>query len=287
MSEEEPVPSSPDQHTEKETPPYLLVTGKPHISYSELHSWADCSYRHKLQYIDKINMFRPSYHLAFGTACHAALEDYLKTRVMNANLAHEQLDKLWRPEFARAEPKEKDFSLDKLKQQATEILGEIPEFLEKTFPGWELVGAEQALYEAIDAKGAKFKGYIDCIIKSKDKKGKELVWILDWKTSGSGWHPMKKQDPLTGLQLTLYKNFWMQKDGQLSLKDVRCGFVILKRKVKPTKHCELLKVSVGEVTLKRGLRMITSMLMSMERRLHIKNRNSCKFCDFFETEHCK
>lgn len=267
----------------KETPTgeFNLLTGKPHISFSELKSWIDCSYRHKLQYVDKLNVFRPSYHLAFGTATHAALEHYLKTREVKPEIAHEQLVKLWRPEYAKAEPKEKDFSIEKLKLQLTEIISEVPAWLEEQFPGWELVSAEEALYEVINPNGAKFKGFVDCIIKAKDKKGKELIWILDWKTSGSGWTPMKKQDPMTGLQLTLYKNFWMQKIGaELSLKDVRCGFVILKRKVKPGKHCELMTVSVGEVTLKRGLKLITNMLASLDRKLFLKNRQSCTFCDF-------
>lgn len=266
----------------------LLRTGKPHISFSELRDWVDCSFRHKLKYIDKLDVFRPSYHLAFGTAAHAALEDYLNTRVMKPEIAHAQLEKLWLPEYALAEPNEKDFSIEKLKLQLTEILNEVPEFLETEFPGWELVAAEQNLYESIDKHTTKFKGFVDCIIKVRDKKGKEQVWILDWKTSGSGWTPMKKKDPLTGLQLTLYKGFWLQKiaDPEYTLKNVRCAFVILKRKAKPTKHCERMNVSVGEVTLKRGLKLVDNMLMSVKRGVFIKNRNSCTYCDFKETEHC-
>lgn len=280
MSEEQPTTPAPA--------PFTLRTGKPHISFSELKDWIDCSYRHKLKHVDKINVFRPSYHLAFGTAVHAALEHYLNTREVKPEIAHAQLDKLWRPEYAHAEPKEKGFSLDTLKAYATEVLADVPAFLDKEFPSWELVSAEETLYEAINDKGAKFKGFVDCIIKAKDKKGKELVWILDWKTSNKGWTPMKKRDPLVGLQLTLYKNFWMQKVGkpELTLKDVRCGFVILKRRAKPGKKCELMKVSVGEVTLKRSLQFVSNMLMALDRGINIKNRNSCTFCDFKGTEHC-
>jgi hypothetical protein len=288
---EEVTGSVLDAPVEEETPKFTLITGKPHISFSELKDWNDCSFRHKLKHVDKINVFRPSYHLAFGTAVHAALEHYLKTREMKPEIAYEQLDKLWRPEYARAEPKEKDFSLDKLKLQATEILADVPEFLEKNFPGWRLIDAERALYEAINAKGAKFKGFIDCIIAAPDAKGKEKVWILDWKTSGSGWTPMKKREPLLGLQLTLYKKFWMDQVGTAgeevpALRDVRCGFVILKRRPKPGKKCELMKVSVGEVTLTRALKIVSNMLASMERNVFLKNRNNCTWCDFKGSEHC-
>ena len=229
------------------TQPFLLRTGKPHISFSELRNWIDCSFRHKLTYIDKVSEFKTSYHLVFGSAVHEAIEDYLKTREMKPQLAFDYIDKHWHDDFL--EPKEKDFSRDKLKDQAREILTEVPVWLEAEFPGWELVGAEQSLYEAIDEKGAKFKGFIDCVIKVKDAKGKETIWILDWKTSGSGWSPMKKRDPLTGLQLILYKNYWLQRTNGTSpesiynLKNVRCG-------------------------------------------LFMKNRTNCTWCEFKETPHC-
>ena len=53
-------------------------TGKPHVSFSEIKAWKECAYRHKLIYIDKIDMFEPSPYLDFGTAVHEALEAYLK-----------------------------------------------------------------------------------------------------------------------------------------------------------------------------------------------------------------
>ena len=32
-------------------------TGKPHVSFSEIKIWKECPWRHKLTYIDKIDMF--------------------------------------------------------------------------------------------------------------------------------------------------------------------------------------------------------------------------------------
>ena len=31
-------------------------TGKPHVSYSEVRCWKECPFRHKLSYIDKIDL---------------------------------------------------------------------------------------------------------------------------------------------------------------------------------------------------------------------------------------
>lgn len=269
------------------TPGYSLPTGKAHVSFSELNNWLQCSYRHKLQAIDRIDLSKPSYHLIFGSAIHEALEDWAKTRVMKPELAHAYIQKYWNPAFE--EPKEKDFSIDKLKQQVTDILADVPAFMEETFPGWELVSAEQGLYEAIEGRDARFKGFIDLVIKTKSDKGKEKFWILDWKSSGGGWSPMKKREPLIGLQLTLYKHFWVIKTQleELSLRDVQVGYVILKRKAKPGNHCELFRVSVGEITMQRGLKMLNNMVASVERGIAIKNRQNCQWCDYKQTEHCR
>jgi hypothetical protein len=57
------------------------------ISFSELKDHVECSYRHKLKYVDKINMFEENVNTNFGTALHEACETYLKTREMKYELA--------------------------------------------------------------------------------------------------------------------------------------------------------------------------------------------------------
>ncbi len=55
-------------------------TGKPHLSFSEIKQWKECSYRHKLVYIDKIDTFEESPYLHFGTAVHEGCESLLETK---------------------------------------------------------------------------------------------------------------------------------------------------------------------------------------------------------------
>ena len=57
----------------------LFPTGKPHVSFSEIKVWKECSYRHKLMYIDKVDLFEPSPFLDFGTAVHEGCETFLTT----------------------------------------------------------------------------------------------------------------------------------------------------------------------------------------------------------------
>ena len=64
-----------------------LPTGKCHVSFSEMRDWQDCSYRHKLKHVQKIELSKPGPLLDFGKAVHASCEDYLKTKDMKPDIA--------------------------------------------------------------------------------------------------------------------------------------------------------------------------------------------------------
>jgi hypothetical protein len=261
-----------------------LPTGKPHVSFSELKEWQDCSYRHKLRHIDKIDLFVPSPILDFGTAVHASCEDFLKTRVMNTDVAVNLLIESFEKNKEIAEYKTE--LLDSFKREAIDILADIPQFLEDNFPSWETVDAEHALYEAIEKHpNHAFKGFIDGIIKTKGKRGEDQYWLLDWKTTAWGWTADKKSDHKIQQQLIFYKNFWSGKTN-IDPRHVRCGFVLLKRSAKRGSHCELVKVSVGDVTSGRALKALNSMISSVRKGIALKNRDSCTYCQYKNTQHC-
>jgi len=261
----------------------LLPTGKPHVSYSEIKSWAECSYRHQLQHVKKIDLFKPSIYLDFGTAVHAACENFLKTKVMDTTITISMLEEAWKKNEGVKGFDET--SLQRAKTESLAILAEIPNFMGTEFPDWEFIAAEEQLYESINPHPHAFKGFIDGVIKSKGKRGEDLVWLLDWKTSNRGWLRQKRQDKLTSAQLVLYKSFWSQKHN-INLKEIRCAFVILKKSAKPGKHCELFPISVGDVTIKRNLKLVNDMVTSVKRGIALKNRSSCTYCDYHNTEHC-
>jgi ATP-dependent exoDNAse (exonuclease V) beta subunit len=259
-----------------------LPTGKPHISFSEMRDWVECSYRHKQKHVNKINLSRPGQALDFGTAIHASCESFLRTRTMDSSIAHEHLKKAWlthkgNPGF---EPEMLQICID----EATAILLDVPPFMDENFPNWEYVDAEHLLYEPIENHAHAFKGFIDGIIKTTNKE-KQLYWLIDWKTTNSYWPANKKSDPNVTGQLVLYKNYWSKKMN-ISFKEIRCAFVLLKRKAKPGRHCEIVTVSVGDVTQKRHLKIVGNMLASVKRGFAIKNRDSCKWCELKNTEHC-
>lgn len=271
-----------------------LPTGKSHISFSEVKCWKECSWRHKLLYVDKIDVFEPSPFLDFGTAVHEGCENLLEGNDLNKEKILKDVTDAWEkhgfgePEWYEKQPGwYKHAPVEEWCEWATNMWNDVPSFLDNTFPSWETVKAEEELREDIEGSDVKFKGFIDAIIKVPKKKGSGYeYWILDWKTAQSyGWRRQKKQDILMTAQLILYKHFWSKKH-DVPLKDIRCGFILLKRGAKPGNVCELVKVSAGPKSIERALKIMRSMIKSVKKQFNLKNRNSCMFCDFKDTEHC-
>lgn len=249
-----------------------------YVSFSELKMWHECSWRHNLKYVEDIDLDEESVHTSFGTALHHFAENHVKG-IDATESAIDMLKASWKENEFEDEGEWITF--------ARGIMADLPSFLDTEFPGWTLVDAELELNEEIPGSTRKFKGYIDLVISKKNKKGKDELIVIDWKTTkSSGWHYMKKRDPLVLMQLVLYKHFLSEKMS-IPIKSVKCGFVILKRGAPVGKSCEYLNVSAGPVTIDRVKKKITQLVKNVENERKIKNRLSCKYCRFKNTEHCK
>lgn len=220
----------------------------------------------------------------FGTAIHSACEEFLKTRIMDSNVFVLKLKDLWALNGHTNQQTYSEKSLETFMNEGFAILKELPTWFEETFPNWKFVDAEHYLYEKIENHPNAFKGFIDCIISTDGKKGIEY-WVIDFKTTSWGWQMQKKTDEMVKAQLVLYKNYWSKKTGT-DTKNVKCGFVLLKRTAKPGAHCELVAITVGEPITERSLKVVNNMVVSVKRGTAIKNRYSCTYCDYRDTEHC-
>lgn len=266
---------------------FSLPTGKNHVSYSEIKDFNECSWRHYLKNIQKLTEDIPSVHLVFGTAVHEICENYLKTKVIDCSLAENILNEYL--EQNKDNPKWTPYVTEKEMVVARKIANDIPKFLDEKFPGWEYVSAEETLYENLDFLGhddVKFKGFIDAVIKCKNEKGKELYWIIDWKTASRPWGRDKLENPLVTSQVALYKSFWAKRNPQIKFRDVRCAYVVLNKKAKAGKVCSLNVVSVGEETEKKSLRLVGNAISSIKNGIKIKIKTECKYCPYNSTEWC-
>ena len=256
----------------------LFPTGKAHVSFSEVRTWAECPWRHKLAHIDKLQSDAISEHLDFGTAVHASCEKYLKTKELDIDLCLNLINEAW---------EKKGFpDVEKWKSWAETVIKDVPEFLDNNFPGWECVDAEHALMESIHNHDLKFKGFIDGILKIKDGKGKEKILIIDWKTGPAyGWRREKKEDFLMQAQLILYK-WYIMKKLELESKDVQTAFVVLKKGAKPGKSIDLVSFSAGPKLQERANKLVSSMINSVKKGFFPKNKQSCEYCDFAKSGQC-
>ena len=153
---------------------------KKHISYSELKIWAECAWRHKLQYLDELNPFVGNEFTTFGTALHAVSEKYLVESPDEK--PEEYFEAQFLNELKNLKKKDQDLVLDsgliqKMRVQGTNLAPHIVPSLEEHFDNYEVFSVEEKLYESVNAKDFKFKGFIDVVLKKGD-----IYHILDWKT---------------------------------------------------------------------------------------------------------
>jgi hypothetical protein len=167
--------------------------------------------------------------------------------------------------------------------QGKAILSELYQSLEGYLAGYEVVATEQPLYERIQNFDFEynFKGFIDLVLKTPDGK----IHIIDWKTCSWGWDTKKKSDPMVTYQLTYYKNFYAQKFN-IDPKMIETHFALLKRTAKKNR-IEFFRVSSGTKKIENANNLLTRAILAIKNGKYIKNRLSCKGCEFYKTDLCK
>lgn len=287
------------------------MTKKKHVSFSELSTFLDCPYRHKLAYIDQIEIEeRESHYLHYGSILHDTVESFLTSEdhVMDVESCLDKLSDAWKkhgfdtPDYlaymnARADHGHWKYSHDNLDKHiawAQTCLSKLPNWLNEEFGEWECISAEEKLYELtehiVNEEEFYFKGFVDALLKSRkpDKRGnvKTKNYVIDWKTSKArGWDRYKIQDIKTWGQVALYKKYWARREN-LDLKDIRCAYVLLKKTKKSEKALQKIDISVGPKSIEKVEKALSSFTKSMNAKFHIKNKSACRFCEYRGTEHC-
>ncbi len=254
-----------------------------HISYSELKLWAECAWKHKLVYKDKIRKFVGNEYTAFGRALHLLCENTIEEKIQE-----EDYDDFFEVAFEKELETlmSKDVELDQnmtdeMIAQAKKIAPQIIPEVMKTFSKYEVFSVEERLYLGIpEVKGVKFKGFIDLVLKTDDGR----YHIIDWKSCSWGWDAKKRSDKYITYQLTLYKKFFCLKHN-IDPKLVETHFALLKRTVKKD-NVEIFRVTSGPRKVNNATDLLIKGVKTIKNGVHFKNRNSCSFCEFKNTEHC-
>ena len=252
---------------------------KKHISYSELKTWAECPYKRKLSYQDRVKEFTGNAFTAFGRALHFLCENLVFDKVEDTedffNLSFEK-------ELEDAGVEE-DKLVTEMRDQAQLIAPQIMPELTKIFGDYEVFSVEEQLYQPIKDSdtGYNFKGFIDLVIRKNDGK----FHIIDWKTCSWGWDMKKKSDRLVTYQLTLYKKFFCQKHN-IDPNMVETHFALLKRTAK-NNRVEIFKVTSGPKKTKNATDLLVNAVRNISKAHHVKDRRSCTGCEFYKTKNCK
>ena len=138
-----------------------------YVSYSEIKTWEECSYKHKLNYVDGIKLFRGNEFTAFGKAVHAVSEKFLvdstaKNPVdyFESQFFQELVDlKDQTPEM------ELDADLVASMRDSGKILADlvVPSVTEY-FGDHDVVSVEEELNESLNSDKT-FKGFVDLVLK--------------------------------------------------------------------------------------------------------------------------
>ena len=254
---------------------------KQHISFSELKTWAECPFKHKLKYIDGINGFTGNAFTAFGTAIHSVCEFIAKGELEEEDY-DEHFDLAFLCELKKLEEKPEKKLITEMRQQGKLISPFVFPQLKEHFGDYEVFSTEEMLYESIEELKYKWhlKGFIDLVIKTSDGK----YHILDWKSCSWGWDAKKRSEKLITYQLTLYKKFFCQKH-KIDPDLVETHFGLLKRTAKENK-VEIFRVTSGKRKTGNATKLLLDGCRTIRAKNHVKNRNSCQKCEFLHTKHC-
>ena len=253
------------------------------ISFSELKIWNECAYKHKLIYKDKIAGFIGNEHTAFGSAIHKVCEETIVKEVPDPKSIFDQ-------EFAYQLKSLIDAGYELNKKLVVEMRGQASALCEQAIPAakeyfkdFKVVSVEEPLLEEITEfdSSTKFKGFIDLVLKTSDGK----YHIIDWKTCSWGWDSRRKADPMTTYQLVYYKNYYAKKHN-IDPANIETYFALLKRTAK-NNNVEIFRVTSGPKKTRNSLNLLRKAVINIDNNVCIKNRLSCRRCEFYKTEHCK
>jgi hypothetical protein len=276
------------------------------LSYSGLSTYSNCPHAYNLKYNKKIRYNKPGIALIFGRAVHLLIQEWLDviyTKSEKEGLKIKFKDRFWeliKNELAEEKEKYGDLNLYFTKELITDYYTkylDVLYFLRKKRSSYfklksmELVGIETEIdYEyEYNNKKIKFTGFIDIILKNKTTG---VYYILDLKTSKSGWRDYEKKDELKKSQLLLYKYFY-SKQFDVEIDLIKVYFLILKREPYvspdfPTKYIQEFEPSQGNVSINKSLKHINGFIENVlsDNPYYPKNKDGCKFCDYDSTEHC-
>lgn len=203
---------------------------RPHLSYSQLNSYASCSLRYFYQYVAGIRPQWTPAALAFGSALHEAFAAYNCSLLEGAPLTQGDLERFFEFQWSLVQDQQ-DISFGKddpstLLAQGKALLGIFREVPQPE--GYTLIAIEEAFKANLGSEMPPLTGKIDAAYISHDDP--ESVLIIDYKTSASSYPDGKAEQDN---QLTAYSLAMSQQGFPVEKQSVALSVLV---KTKTPKH---------------------------------------------------
>jgi len=273
-----------------------------YISWSQYRLWRRCPHKHWLIYDQKEPRDPPSKWTDFGSAVHNTAEEWFKEIKEGRTPDFDPRKRFVEHFVALAKPNHRegvynDFGSFKngeileWGEVGQECAEDLIEWIPQEFEGWDVWEAEHDLFVPLSDKlpGWNFKGFIDLVLRKGDK-----FCLLDYKTTSWGWDRKKKMDKYVMGQIQADKHFLMKQHPDLvdNSRNVKLGYVLVKRTGKPGKRMEMLPVSAGPKAMEDIQRGLEDMVGAVEDGRFPKlgkTNGECKSfggCSFSGTKKC-
>ena len=279
------------------------------ISHSQFTAYNECNLKWKLRYIDKLSLSGGSIHTLFGSAMHTVLQEYLTT-MYNKSIVEAERLKL---DVMLKEQMIKEFNIIRARwktipceqkdmvefyQDGVEIIKHFKKHRNKYFmkKNYELVGIEVPIFMNVQ-EGVQLKSFLDVVIRNK-VSGR--ITIIDLKTSTRSWTDFHKKNFYKKAQLLMYKQFYSEKF-DVPLENIDVYFLILKRKIAKKSDCPISRLQKfepahGKPSVNKTMKAFNEFRElifdskgnhRIDRQYPAKPGSACRFCEFYDTEHCE
>lgn len=275
------------------------------VSYTQFSAWSECPHKWKLMYIDKMRQ-PPNIHLAFGSAMHETLQEYLDLMYNKSIKAADEFPiyEDFQERFMKmyGEYKEQLGENFSTKKEIIEFVNDGLNILEFFIQrrqmyfskrGTKLLGVEMPILTPPHEEHPNIMlyGKLDLVFYDEDLK---KVEIWDIKTSTRGWTKWDKENKIKLAQMVLYKKYFAEQYN-IPVDSIDCKYFIVKRKIpKDPKYpamasrIQTFEPASGKVTMNRVSRQLHEFIEdcfegdTYRMKEYTKNPSdkNCRWCPF-------
>ena len=255
----------------------VSITGRPYVSWSQINCMRRCPRLFAFRYVERAKPEFIPQALKFGGSIHSALETYFEGRLAGVYLGQPELHQAYR--LAWAEPSQDDVPVRFNKNQDQSTLDDLAgrmlaSFLDSplAYPPGNVLAIEETLTTQLADDLPDLLARVDLIYQTKDVLG-----VIDFKTSRSSWTPEKAAESAQQLYLYRYAATGMIQAFGLP---VRLSFGVLTKHKKP--RAELIDVPVQSNPVERTAETIRQVWSAVCTGTFYPNPSpmNCKTCQF-------